>query len=77
MSVALNLHKRRVYIRGNIQNAYSWLCDFFDANHDMLRFSFPFLLKPGEDGDFEILPHSDWTVEYDPDPLVKPWVRSV
>lgn len=69
--IALNLNTKRVCIRTkNIQAAYSWLVDFFDAPN-MLDFSFPFRLRSGGQDDFEIIPSSDWTVEYNPEPPLK------
>jgi hypothetical protein len=75
MSVALNLHTKRIYIRGDITTAYRWLTDLFDRNH-MIQFSMPFMLI-GDAEEPKIVPHSAWTVEYDPAPLEKAWVRNV
>lgn len=76
MSVALDLNKQRVYIRGNIRDAYEWVSDFFTRNR-ILDLPLPFMLLKVGNNETEIVPHSDWTVEYDPAPLDKPWVRCV
>jgi hypothetical protein len=74
MSVALNLHTKRIYIRGDITAAYRWLVELFDRNN-MIQFSMPFMLI-GANDETKIVPHSEWTVEYDPAPLENAWVRS-
>ena len=64
-NVAIDIPRRRIYIRGPILEAYTWLCEYFDQWHMMTYGWFFYMI---DEETYE--PTGYWLIEHNPEPLV-------
>jgi len=70
--IAVDIPRRRVYVRGNMHEAYSWLKErLYDNWADMIYRPFP-IHWPNYDRpceDHEWIASESWTIEHNPEEL--------
>ncbi len=64
MSIAIDLPRKRIYIRGDIYKAYRWITRRFDES-DFRVYEKPFQIVHED----KLMVDSRWTIEHNPEPL--------